>query len=163
MLDAVSRGANRGAEWVMASLLAAMTLLVGAQIAGRYLFGYSIFWSDEAARFLLVWIAFLGMSAGVRRGAHPGVDSLVSGLPCRWARPACLAVGGCCLVFFLVMVGHGALLVMRTWPQRSPSLGLSMGIPYLAVPVSGLLMGVHTVAAARQGGATRERAGGLGG
>ena len=163
MLDAVSRGANRTAEWVMAGLLAAMTLLVGVQIAGRFLFGYSIFWSDELARFLLVWIAFLGMSAGVRRGAHPGVDSLVRGLSPRRTRLACLVVGACCLLFFLVMVGHGTLLVMRTWAQRSPSLGLRMGIPYLAVPVSGLLMGLHTVAVARQGGATRERAGGLGG
>jgi TRAP-type C4-dicarboxylate transport system permease small subunit len=163
MLDAVSRGTNWAAEWVMAGLLAAMTLLVGAQIAGRFLFGYSIFWSDEAARFLLVWIAFLGMSAGVRRGAHPGVDSLVCGLPARWVRPICLVAGACCLLFFLVMVGYGTLLVMRTWAQRSPSLGLRMGIPYLAVPVSGLLMGLHTAAAARQGGAARERAGGLGG
>ena len=163
MLDAVSRGANRAAEWVMAGLLAVMTLLVGAQIAGRFLFGYSIFWSDEAARYLLVWIAFLGISAGVRRGAHPGVDSLVRGLSPRRARLACLAVGACCLLFFLVMVGHGALLVVRTWAQRSPSLGLRMGIPYLAVPVSGLLMALHVAAAARQGGAARERAGGLGG
>ena len=160
MLNAVSRGANLAAEWVMASLLAAMTLLVGAQIAGRFLFGYSIFWSDEAARFLLVWIAFLGMSAGARRGAHPGVDSLVRGLSPHRARAIRLASGACCLLFFLVMVGYGMLLVMRTWAQHSPSLGLSMGIPYLAVPVAGLLMGLHTAAAARQGSSVRGRAGG---
>lgn len=163
MLDVVSRGANRAAEWVMAALLAAMTLLVGAQIAGRFLFSYSIFWSDEAARFLLVWIAFLGMSAGVCRGAHPGVDSLVRGLPPRWARPALLVATVCCLFFFLVMVGHGTLLVMRTWAQRSPSLGLRMGVPYLAVPVSGLLMCLHAAAGARKGRAARERAGSLDG
>lgn len=159
MLDAVSRGANRAAEWVMAGLLAAMTLLVGVQIAGRFLFGSSIFWSDEAARFLLVWIAFLGMSAGVRRGAHPGVDSLVRGLSSRWARPAFLGVVACCLLFFLVMAGHGTLLVMRTWAQRSPSLGLRMGVPYLAVPVSGFLMCLHAAAVVQERGAERKRPG----
>lgn len=143
MLDALSREANRAAEWVMAGLLAVMTLLVGAQIAGRFLFGYSIFWSDEAARFLLIWIAFLGMSAGVRRGAHPGVDSLVRALSPKVARPVAVAATGLALAFFAVMLVHGSLLVSRTWLQRSPSLGLPMGLPYLAVPAAGLLMLLH--------------------
>jgi TRAP-type C4-dicarboxylate transport system permease small subunit len=148
MLQGVSGRLNRLAEWVMGGLLAAMTALVGVQIAGRFLFGYSIFWSDELARFLLVWIAFLGMSIGVRRGAHPAVDSLVRALPPAWRRPAVFLAVACSLVFFLVMVGYGTLLVSRTWAQRSPSLGLRMSLPYLAVPVAGLLMGLHALAGA---------------
>mgnify|MGYP001309634595 CR=1 FL=1 len=50
MLERLSRELNRAAEWAMAALLALMTLLVGAQIAGRFVFGASIFWSDELAR-----------------------------------------------------------------------------------------------------------------
>jgi TRAP-type C4-dicarboxylate transport system permease small subunit len=130
----------------MAALLAALTLLVGVQIAGRFLFGYSIFWSDELARFLLAWSAFLGMSVGVRRGAHPAVDSLVRGLPPKAARVAFGVAMACSALFFLVMVGYGTLLVQRTWLQRSPSLGIRMGLPYLAVPVAGVLMGLHTIA-----------------
>jgi TRAP-type C4-dicarboxylate transport system permease small subunit len=160
MLELLSRELNRAAEWAMAVFLAAMTLLVGAQIAGRFVFGYSIFWSDELARFLLVWIAFLGMSIGVRRGAHPGVDSLVRGLPPAWTRTACLVAIACSLLLFCVMVGHGTLLVQRTWPQRSPSLGLRMGFPYLAVPVAGLLMGLHVLAVGLARRPSGERAGG---
>ena len=160
MLDLLSRELNRAAEWVMAALLSALTVLVGAQIAGRFLFGYSIFWSDELARFLLVWIAFLGMSVGVRRGAHPGVDSLVRALPCRFRRAAAYAAIACSLLFFLVMVWHGTLLAQHTWLQRSPSLGLRMSLPYLAVPFAGLLMGLHTLALAFRGARTSEPAGG---
>ena len=149
MLDLLSRELNRLAEWAMAVSIGAMTLLVGAQIAGRFLFGYSIFWSDELARFLLVWSAFLGMSVGVRRGAHPAVDSFVRALPPPAARVAFVAAVACSLLFFLVMVAHGTLLVQRTWPQRSPTLALRMGLPYLAVPLAGLLMALHTIAAAR--------------
>jgi TRAP-type C4-dicarboxylate transport system permease small subunit len=148
MLQGCSGRLNRVAEWVMGGLLAAMTVLVGVQIAGRFLFGYSIFWSDELARYLLVWIAFLGMSIGVRRGAHPGVDSLVRALPPAWRRAAVLLAVAGSLLFFLVMVGYGTLLVSRTWGQRSPSLGLRMSLPYLAVPVAGLLMGLHALAGA---------------
>jgi TRAP-type C4-dicarboxylate transport system permease small subunit len=160
MCELLSRELNRLAEWVMAALLTALTLLVGAQIAGRFLFGYSIFWSDELARFLLVWVAFLGMSVGVRRGAHPGVDSLVLALPSRWHRAAVCAAVVCSLLFFLVMVGHGTLLALHTWLQRSPSLGLRMSVPYLAVPVAGLLMGLHTLAVAFERDGARTPAGG---
>ena len=155
-VDDVSHRANRLAEWAMAFCLAAMTLLVGVQIAGRFLFNYSIFWSDELTRFLLIWVAFLGMSAGVRRGSHPGIESLVRAVSPRAGR-LILSLAVCCsLIFFAVMLGYGSLLAFRTWPQRSPSLGLRMGIPYLAVPAAGALMLLHGIAAwlrpAAQGG-----------
>jgi TRAP-type C4-dicarboxylate transport system permease small subunit len=146
ILDASSRGANRLAEGVMAGFLAAMALLVGVQIAGRFVFSYSIFWSDELARFLLVWISFLGMSIGVRRGAHPGIDSLARALPPWPARVVLTLALLLSLLFFAVMMVYGWALVVRTWPQRSVSLGLRMGIPYLAVPASGLLMFLHAAA-----------------
>jgi TRAP-type C4-dicarboxylate transport system permease small subunit len=150
-MDALSHGANRLAEGVMAVCLAAMTLMVGVQIAGRFVFSYSIFWSDELTRFLLIWISFLGMSAGVRRGAHPGIDSLARALPPRSARALLSLALLLCLLFFAVMVVYGGILVHRTWPQRSASLGLRMSIPYLAVPVSGLLMFLHAMAIGLRG------------
>ena len=145
-LDVSSHQANRLAEWAVAVCLGAMTLLVGVQIAGRFLFNYSLFWSDELTRFLLIWISFLGMSAGVRRGAHPGIDSLVRAVPPPAARLIAFLAIGCSLIFFAVMVGYGSLLALRTWAQRSPSLGLRMSIPYLAVPASGALMLLHALA-----------------
>ncbi len=145
-LDALSHGVNRLAERLMVVLLTAMSLLVGVQIAGRFVFSYSIFWSDELARFLLIWISFLGMSIGVRRVAHPGIDSLVRALPPRSARVVLTAALLLSLLFFAVMVVYGWALVVRTWPQRSVSLGLRMSIPYLAVPASGLLMFLHAAA-----------------
>jgi TRAP-type C4-dicarboxylate transport system permease small subunit len=145
-IDSISHQANCLAEGAMAACLAAMTLLVGVQIAGRFVFSYSIFWSDEITRFLLIWISFLGMSAGVRRGTHPRIDSVVRTLPPRASQAILSLAIGCSLLFFAVMVGYGSLLALRTWAQRSPSLGLRMGIPYLAVPASGALMLLHGVA-----------------
>ena len=150
-MDALSHGANRLAEGVMVVFLAAMTLLVGVQIAGRFVFSYSIFWSDELTRFLLIWVSFLGMSVGLRRGAHPGIDSLVRALPPRPARALLTTALLLCLLFFAVMVVYGGILVLRTWPQRSVSLGFRMSIPYLAVPASGLLMFLHAAAVGLRG------------
>lgn len=49
------------------------------------------------------------------------------------------------------MIAYGGVLVIRTWPQRSVVLELRMGIPYLAVPVSGLLMFLHAAALSLRG------------
>lgn len=152
IVEALSQGANRLAEGVMAVFLAAMALLVGVQIAGRFVIGYSIFWSDELTRFLLIWISFLGMSAGVRRGAHPAIDSLVRALPPRPARMILALALLLSLGFFAVMVIYGGSLVLHTWPQRSVSLGLRMSVPYFAVPLSGLLMLLHGAALGLRGG-----------
>lgn len=145
-LDTFSHRANRCTEWVMAVLLSAMTLLVGVQVAGRFVIGYSIFWSDEVSRFLLIWISFLGMSIGTRRGAHPGIDSLVRGLSPRSGRVVLAFALILSLLFFAMMVLYGSVLVSQTWTQRSVALELRMGILYLAVPVSGLLMFLHVAA-----------------
>lgn len=161
VVDGLSRMLNRLVEGVMAALLTAMTLLAGTQIAGRFVFGYSIFWSDELARFLLVWVSFLGLTIAVRRGAHPGIDSLTRALPPTWARVILGLAILLSLLFFLVMVGYGGALALRTWPQRSTSLGIRMGIPYLAVPVAGLLAGLHTIAIGVTGGPREPRAGGV--
>ena len=151
-MEAISRRLNDLAEWTMALLLAAMTLVTGLAIAGRFAFSYSLFWSDELTRFLLIWISFLGMSVGVRRGAHPGIDSLVRGLSPRTARIVFSCAAVLSLLFFAVMVIYGEVLILRTWPQRSPSMGLRMTVPYLAVPVAGLLMLFHGFALWRRGG-----------
>jgi C4-dicarboxylate transporter DctQ subunit len=160
-LGALSRRANRLAEWVLSGLLAAMTLLVGVQISGRFVFGYSIFWSDELARFLLVWISFLGISIGIRRAAHPRVDTLVRALPARWARAVSVLSIILSVTFFSIMAVYGGALVLRTWSQYSTSLGIRMGIPYLAVPVAGVLMTLHALAAG-SGGAVEARKEGSG-
>jgi TRAP-type C4-dicarboxylate transport system permease small subunit len=98
-------------------------------------------------RFLLVWVSFLGISVGVRRAAHPAIDSLVRALPTRWASAVSAVAVALSVTFFCIMVAYGGSLVLRTWPQYSSSLGIRMGIPYLAVPVSGVLMTLHALAA----------------
>lgn len=149
VLETLSRRANTAAEAAMGALLAAMAVLIGAQIAGRFVFGYSIAWSDELARFLLVWVSFLGVSVAVRRGAHPGIDALVRACPRPVARTAARVALLLSLLFAGLVLVTGAELVHRTWGQRSPSLGLRMGLPYLAVPLSGLLALLHWAALGR--------------
>ncbi len=64
-------------EWLIAILLAAMTLLTFTQVVMRYVFNSGFTWALELTSVLFAFMIFIGISYGVRVGAHIGVDALV--------------------------------------------------------------------------------------
>lgn len=80
------RWLHRLEEWLIAILLAIMTIITFAQVIARYVFDYSFTWALELVQFLFAWLIFLGMAYGVRVGSHIGVDALVKSLGPRAAR-----------------------------------------------------------------------------
>ncbi|MDD5470682.1 MAG: TRAP transporter small permease [Sideroxydans sp.] len=64
-------------EWLIAILLAAMTLLTFTQVVMRYVFNSGFTWGQELTTILFAFMIFIGISYGVRVGAHIGVDALI--------------------------------------------------------------------------------------
>lgn len=134
----------RGTEAVLCIITGSMVFLIGAQVFSRYFMNHSIFWAEEVGRILLVWITFLGASSAFKRRAHVGIDFFVSRLPsrlqmlCRW----CVLAAGCML--FMTLVWHGSLYCWFVSSQKTPALGIPLFLPYMALPLSGLLFLIHT-------------------
>jgi TRAP-type C4-dicarboxylate transport system permease small subunit len=130
----------------LAALMGAAVLNVLWQVASRFLLGDPSSFTDEAARFLLVWIGLLGAAhvAGQRR--HLAIELLPQRLDRRGR--ALLGLAGEAVVagFALaVLVVGGARLVALTLElgQRSPALGVPLGWVYAVLPVSGVLVLFH--------------------
>lgn len=68
-------------EWIAILLLSTIVVLTFLQVIMRYVFGNSLSFSEEAARYLFVWLTFIGISYGAKNGSHMRVDLLVSVLP----------------------------------------------------------------------------------
>lgn len=118
-------------------ILAALVSILAAQVVFRYLIGSPLVWSEELARYLLVWCTFLGVSLAVREGAHISVDLLPVLAGARGARAfAVFALIGSA-VFFALMVRYSIPLTMKIAKigQTSPGLGIQMWTVYAAVPV----------------------------
>ena len=133
-------------EYVAGTFMALLLLALSAQVASRYLLGSSIGWTEEVARYLFIWLVFLGASAAIRRRIHVAVD--LFGL--RTARDAAriglaLAVHLCSIFFFLNMAWWGALGVARMWDVPSATLQISTGLLYLIFPLAGGLMTLRTL------------------
>jgi TRAP-type C4-dicarboxylate transport system permease small subunit len=135
------------------ALILLMLCLVGAvlwQVISRYVFTSPSSWTEELARFLLIWIALLGGVYAFRTGMHLGLDILPKKLTGRPGRMLKIFTLLMVLLFSVaVLVTGGANLVILTWELRQYSavLGLPMALVYTVIPVSGTLICIYALAA----------------
>ena len=118
------------------------------QVLTRYLLKNPSSWTEELATFLMIWVGLLGGSVALNRGAHLGIDYLVTKLSPRKAMCVSLFVFAVIALFsLLVMAVGGSQLVYRTLVtnQVSPALGLKMGYVYLAIPISGFFLVIYSL------------------
>ncbi len=131
---------NRGA---LVLLLAAMAIIIFANVVLRYATSHSIEWAEEVARYLMVWLTFLGAGPVLRYGGHIAVENLQDSLPPRAAVALRAVIAALLFAFFGFMVWFGVLYVERAQFQMTPTTQISMGWVYAAMPVGGLLLMLH--------------------
>jgi TRAP-type C4-dicarboxylate transport system permease small subunit len=113
------------------------------QVFTRYVLANPSSFTEELARYLLIWIALLGAAYAAGRQMHLAIDLLPSALEGRARRRLGTLVNALILLFALaVFVVGGIRLVSLTLTlgQTSAALHIPLGYVYLALPVSGLLI-----------------------
>lgn len=128
---------------VLVALMAAMAVLVFANVVARYVFNQSFIWAEELSRYMMVWVGFLGAGLVLRVGAHIAVEVFQDWLPRRAAQAMRAAVVVVLAVALLAMLWLGILYVQFAWGQETPVLNWNFGLVYVAMPVGALLMLVY--------------------
>jgi TRAP-type C4-dicarboxylate transport system permease small subunit len=143
MFQTVDRGLTTLTCWVVAALTGLMCVVVLLGVFTRYVLNDALPWTEEAARYTLLWLSWLGGGLAIRRGAHIAAEFLIDRLPAN-LRAAVVFAGRLGVIFFLgICVWYGAGLVQRVSFQSTIALGISMQLPYAAVPVGAALMIYH--------------------
>jgi len=127
------------------SLLLIITLVMFIEVVGRYVFLHSLPWAGELMRYSAVWLVFLAGGLGVKRGAHISVKVITKRFPRDLQRSLALFEYSMIGLFSAIMLWQGIKLVGLTAHQLSPSMHISMAIPYAAVPVGGLIMLIYGI------------------
>ncbi len=74
---------RNGERWLLLIFYTTIVVVVTSEVARRFLLEYSSAWGGEVARFLFIYLAWIGASAAVRERAHIRIDALVKWLPPR--------------------------------------------------------------------------------
>jgi C4-dicarboxylate transporter, DctQ subunit len=132
-------------EWLIALLLAAMTLLTFTQVVLRYVFNSGFTWSLQLTSVMFAGMIFIGISYGVRVGAHIGVDAVVKMLPPKPRRFASIVAVLCCLLY-AGMVIYGSMIYvmkMKSAGIEMDDLPIQIWIARSILPVGFLLLALR--------------------
>lgn len=140
LLTRVVDKVNLWAKWVCIIVSGAIFLLAMAQILFRYVFKISAPWTEEAARFLLIWMALLASGIAFKNGEHFNIDFFTSRMGLRLRLSVSLWMSLIAGLFILAVILWGISFAKLGFFTISPGLQVSMFLPYLAVPVGGALM-----------------------
>jgi TRAP-type C4-dicarboxylate transport system permease small subunit len=143
MLRTIDNGIVLITSWVVASLTGVMCIVVLLGVFTRYVLNDALPWTEEAARFALLWMSWLGGGLAVRKGAHIAAEFVIDRLRPN-VRAGIVFVGQLGVIFFLaICVWYGFGLFQRVSFQSTVALGVTMQLPYAAVPVGSALMIYH--------------------
>jgi len=121
---------------------AAICLIVGwvlcfIQVVSRYIFNFAVPWSEEIARWALVWLTFVGSAYAFKIDAHIGIEAFINILPSKIKILIGWLDEGLSIFFLLIMTVYGILFFRESLliGQISPASKLPMAILYAALPV----------------------------
>jgi TRAP-type C4-dicarboxylate transport system permease small subunit len=106
----------------------------------RYGVNRPLIWTEEAQRYLMVWVAFLGSASCVASGDHMAIDLLGGFLPASAQRLRRIVLLVLTASYCGVLAWKGIPLALENQDQLAPATALPMTYPYLAVGVGGALM-----------------------
>ena len=136
---------SRILEVILVIILTSMVGLVFGNVVARYVFNSAITWAEEVARFLFVWLTFVGASFGLMKGLHLGMDIIVARLKPHTRSIVEVVNGIITLTFLGVWIVGGVHLIQANLDYMSPATGFSMGLVYMIGPFAAALMSVETV------------------
>jgi TRAP-type C4-dicarboxylate transport system permease small subunit len=126
-------------------LLAVMVVTIFYQVVLRYVFHSANTWSEELARYSVMWIVMLGSPIATRRHKHITVTLFIEKISV-WPRRALqlfMYIG--MLIFLVVFFRAGLIMTINGTKQFSPGLYLNMGIMYFSTIIGAVLLSIYIV------------------
>jgi TRAP-type transport system small permease protein len=120
--------------------LAAVVAAVLTQVFGRYVLNDTPTWAEALAMLLVLYVTMLGAAVGVRDAGHIGMESLLVLVPERVRLKIELVIHVLVAAFGALMAWNGAYLAWSVHDYRIPTLGISEGLNYVPIAVSGGLI-----------------------
>jgi TRAP-type C4-dicarboxylate transport system permease small subunit len=128
-------------RYVLIALVGVMATIVAAAVINRNTFsqwfGWSMGWSDDGAKFLMVWMTFIAAPLGFRHGAHVAIELL----PSTMRRPLRIVVHAIVLFTCAMLAWYGWKFALNGWNQIALTIGdISMFWVFVCMPLGAAMM-----------------------
>jgi TRAP-type C4-dicarboxylate transport system permease small subunit len=125
--------------WIIGTV---MSLCILIQIFGRTFMAVPFSWTDELARFALIWFCFLGGAMTLRNKLHLGIDYFESKMPAGMKFGNRIFVYALIITFGLFLGVLGTQLLGIVGKQLTPVMRIPMATVYFAIPLAGFLYAI---------------------
>ncbi len=123
-----------------------LVVTVSWQVFSRYVLNDPSSWTDELARYLMIWFGLAGASYLFGKNGHLAITLFIGSIKEAYQKYFYLLINLVSIAFINVaMVKGGLQLIGRTATQLSPALQIPMSNVYLILPISGVLMTLYII------------------
>jgi TRAP-type transport system small permease protein len=136
---------NRVTEYGIAVMMGAMTVIIALQVFYRYILNDPLSWTEEIARYLMIWICFLGSAMALKYGEHISVSFIQERFAPRIRQTVGFCIGTTALAFFVLATWEGIVITIQVSEQQAPATWISMAWAYSCIPVGFFMMMFHTL------------------
>lgn len=132
-------------KYVGMALLIGMVVSVVLQVLSRYVVGKPLNWTEEASRFLFIWLIMLMIGHCIPVKAHMKVELFVDLLPQRLQIILTVFMKLATLAFFIYLIPHTWKLALAQHRVRSTALQLPYSYIYGSVTLGSVLAALHMI------------------
>ncbi len=135
-------------KWISALIVFFSLCLSFYSVVARYVFHWSLDWSDEIAVYGIIWAVFFGISSLIKTDEHVRVDLFIRKLSPKRQNIIHLYHALLCLAFVIVVAWGGYLMVKKAYLTGITSeshLKFKMYLPFLIMPIGGILLIIRII------------------
>ena len=135
MLHKIDKGLAAAEVWFMVIGITAMGVIMAMEVFFR-LFLSALTWSEELAKYIFVWVVFIGMSYGIGKGLHIRLEILEEKLPVNAVKILSVVCDVLCIVIFAGLFQPSLEYLTFQCTQKAATIPAHMGYVAAVMPVS---------------------------
>lgn len=133
-------------KWLITVMAAVLIVVVFSNVIGRYFFHFALAWAEETARFLFIWLSFLGAILANANYEHMNLDIFVRWAPRKIGQLIVLFANTVVLIILGLIVDGGITMTVQNYNWQTPALEISYGLVYSIGPIACFIMMLQTLA-----------------
>jgi TRAP-type C4-dicarboxylate transport system permease small subunit len=135
--------AERAIDWAAIAVFTGIFACIFMQVILRYAFDSPLTWSEELARYLMIWCAFLGWVIASRHDSHLAMTYVIDKAPRRARAAVRITIEAATLLFAWVLGQRGLQLAVGSWDIENVAVPFNLGVVYLIEPIAATAIALY--------------------